>query len=38
MARKTALRSHSPDSLRFVFDGDVLGESAADIDTAIKPD
>jgi hypothetical protein len=30
--------SHSPDSLRFVYDGAVLGEGATGIDTKIKPE
>jgi hypothetical protein len=30
--------NHSVDSLRFVFDGSVLGEGASSIDTMIKPD
>ena len=29
--------NHSADSLRFVFDGNVLGESASGIDTTINP-
>jgi hypothetical protein len=29
---------HSAESLRFVYDGDVLGEGASGIDTVIKPD
>ncbi len=30
--------NHSAESLRFVYDGSVLGEGAASIDTIIKPD
>ena len=30
--------NHSVQSLRFVYDGNVLGEGASDIDTIIKPD